>query len=195
MLEELGGKQEMDLLQKTRERDRGRDFPLRPCFTVLHRQVTDFPPLGWRGGISQLWSSSVSSPSSPGSQRRPPRSPRPLRLPRPLPHHPKGSSRWSPEVWTADTVVSLKTSTASYLFCNCFVWYSCIVPYKNAYIYIFISAGVSKLIRWCGTWSLACSVQFCAAVECIIDGLQLWWSSLSDSTWIKSETLSGCYFY
>lgn len=34
------------------KRVRGRDFPLRPCFTVLHRQVTDFPPLGWRGGIS-----------------------------------------------------------------------------------------------------------------------------------------------
>lgn len=30
--------------------ERGRDFPLRPCFTVLHRQVTDFPPLGSRGG-------------------------------------------------------------------------------------------------------------------------------------------------
>lgn len=54
---------------------------------------------------------------------------------------------------------------------------------------IFISAGASKLIRWSGTsQSLACSGRFCAAVECIIDG-QLSSSSLSDGTWIKSETL------
>lgn len=29
-------------------RERGRDFPLRSCFTVLHRQVTDLPPLASR---------------------------------------------------------------------------------------------------------------------------------------------------
>lgn len=36
--------------------------------------------------------------------------------------------------------------------------------------------------------------EFCAAVECIINVLQLWWSSISDGTRIKSKYLSGCYF-
>lgn len=36
------------LAEERRERDR--DFPLRCCFTVLHRQVTDFPPHGQHGG-------------------------------------------------------------------------------------------------------------------------------------------------
>ena len=35
---------------------------------------------------------------------------------------------------------------------------------------------------------------FCAAVECIINVLQLWASSISDGTWIQSESLSGSYF-
>lgn len=55
-------------------KERGRDFPLRSCFTVLHRQVTDLPPLASRparGGLGGGISPSLKTQHFLSQQRSP----------------------------------------------------------------------------------------------------------------------------